>query len=203
MFKCPECLRLFNTIIEIKDHLKYIHAYGLLNFHSIVCPDESCSTEISSWSGFWLHLKSFHGENSFEQVELVENFETENVGSEFQEFVSESFPLDDFEILQEISVEQGIKLFTDLLYNFCSSLLASGVNNSTVDLVIREMRYSFSQLLKIISNIGRKFSMKDFESFSCQINGLLAAFNNVKSSYQRLKLCNKHDKMIEIKIIQR
>lgn len=195
MFQCPECVRLFGTDLEIKNHLKYIHAYSHLNFHAIACPGISCLVEISTWSGLQSHLKTFHaGGNSAENSEqLVDDLSEEQVEPSSSNIITKSASpsTENLENLDDISTEFGITLFTDLLHDLCSSLSASGVNNSIVDLVMKEMKYNFSEICKLICKIGFKYRINDFDAFSCQVNSLLAAFCKVKSSYNRLKLCKK------------
>lgn len=205
MFQCPECVKLFSTALEIKNHLKYIHAFGHLNFHSIVCHDIPCPTEINTWGGLWVHLKAFQGGGSIAEIEEQgADLEEEQVrqSSSISGATSVSQFPENLELLSDISTEVGITIFTDLLHDLCSCLLASGINNSIGDLVIKEMRYSFSEIFKLICKIGFKLNWigldctNDFEAFSCQVNSLLAASCKVKSAYQRLKVCKKYHQII-------
>lgn len=60
----------------------------------------------------------------------------------------------------------------DILSSFCSSLLAKGVTNSTVDFVVQELKFSFAQVISLVLNLGRKFCEAGFEEFSCLTQGL-------------------------------
>lgn len=197
MFKCIECSKLFSTILEIKDHLKYVHAYGHVHFTRMLCPNESCNVEINSWDGLWRHLKSFH-ESSISSG--VKQLEVDIVGiSSSIQFNSKNNDLesDNLEIGDAMSVDFGIKLFKDLLHTFCSALLSKGVNNSMVDYIVKEMQYTFSQIFKFIIKVADRFFQNNSDEFSCQVNGLLSAFKYVKSSYQRDKLFLKYDKIVQ------
>lgn len=192
MLVCPECSRFFINVLEIKDHLKYLHNYSHINFSKIVCPHSSCQTEISTWSGLIKHFKTFHEITSNQALlptpnnnpVIVNNVEAGN---------------DDYEDLstfETISLELGVKLITDLLGNFTSSLLCSGVNNTTVDFVIKELEYSTREIFNIIIKIASQSFESDVSTFSSKILGLLSSFKNVKSSYQRQKLFKKSNKLI-------
>lgn len=213
MFKCPECQNYFATILVIKNHLKYVHAYGHLSFRTMFCPSDSCSTELNTWGGLSRHLKQFHDcsnsshENSTKHgqdqftVEVGDNLEESNLEThnlESSNLESVNLEAPNFEINENeiISIELGVQLFTDLLQNFCSSLLANRVNNSTVDFIVKEMSYCFSEVFNLVFRMLRNFDIQDFEIISSQVRGLLAAFSKVKSSYKRQKLSVKNDNVI-------
>jgi hypothetical protein len=70
---------------------------------------------------------------------------------------------------------------TDLLGNFCSSLMASGVTNTTVDFVVKEMEYSMTEVINLILKIAGQYFQNNFVNFSTQIKSLLSSFSKVKS----------------------
>lgn len=130
--------------------MKYGHIYGELNFKTIFCPSVSCTIQLSTWSGFSRHLKELH--NNINNLENESIQQQNEFGIRLDEVTIEPHKFDEVEIVEEITVNLGIKLFTNLLHNFCSSLLASGVNNSTVDFIVKEMSYSFSEVFKLLLN---------------------------------------------------
>lgn len=133
MFKCHECFKYFDTILAIKDQYKYVHIYGHVNFNSIICPSESCNTMISTWSGLWRHLKAFHNNSS--SLDIIEDCNIQFTPTNHE--INPTFTnFEHIGIREEISIDLGVELITDLLHNFCSSLLANGVNNSTVHFVL-------------------------------------------------------------------
>jgi len=97
---------------------------------------------------------------------------------------------------QPYSRDVGVKILTNLLGNFCSSLLASGVNNSTVDLIVKELQYCFSESFSLILKIAEQFIGENFQGFSEQLMTLLSVFQKVKSSYQRQQLFQKSENFV-------
>lgn len=164
MFTCPQCSRIFAGVIEITKHLKYFHTFGHFKFPRLVCPSISCSVDISTWSGFLRHIKS-HGEvidNNF--INSLEDHEN-NIAQPV--LLNPSIDLENLEIPENISVDLGTKILTDLLGKFCSRLLSTGVNHSTVDLVMIELEYCISELLNLIIKMSSQLMiLKNFHARS-------------------------------------
>lgn len=97
---------------------------------------------------------------------------------------------------KNISVNLGINIRKDILSSFCSSLLATGATDSTVDFVVRELENSFTQFSKLILQIGKPFCKENYEEFSSQVMSLVDAFSNVDNIRKRQKIFEKKDKMI-------
>jgi len=97
--------------------------------------------------------------------------------------------------VENYSADFGVRILTELLSNFCSSLLANGVNNSTVDFIVKELQYCFSESFNLILKIAKQFD-DNFEGFSEQLKLLLSVFQKVKSSYQRQQLFEKNEQFV-------
>lgn len=206
MFNCPECLRLVIGSDELISHVKYIHSYSYVNFKIISCPFQTCCAGLSSWSGFLRHIKSHDNSvvNLIYQCNSLQNISQSKsdytVSVENIEGISKTFDADKAgqcpSALENMSVDLGIKLITELLSNFCSSLLATGVTNSTVDYVVRELRYSMNDIFNIILKLGKPFCPNEFEKFYSQTISLLKSFDEIKSGYRRQKLLLKEDQFV-------
>jgi hypothetical protein len=97
---------------------------------------------------------------------------------------------------ENISLDLAVKIITKLLGRFCSQLLATGVNNSTVDLVIKELEYSMSEIFNLITMLSKQFCSRNNEEFSCKIKSLLSGFKNVRSTYHRQKYFEQNENFI-------
>lgn len=146
MFNCNICSKLIIISREFQNHVKYIHNFSEVNFKSQICSYRNCDAQINTWSGYMRHIKS-HDSNAneinnnnlgldLEIVSQIPDFQNEVV-------VDESCETENF------SVELGINLLVKQLGEFCSNLVASGINNSIVDLIVRELKHTML-VLKII-----------------------------------------------------
>jgi len=189
MYYCSECRNTFTRVEDIIVHTKYIHNIGSANFRKSFCPFINCSVQLSSWSGYLRHLKSHDVSTAINVIEVINAV----VSHEALESLptNNNNKLDEDEVVEDISVELGIQIMSDILSSFCSSLLAKGVTNTTVDFVVQELQFSFTQVISLVLKLGKKFCKDDFEFFSCQTKGLMQAFATIKSSYQRQKMFEK------------
>lgn len=199
MYTCGPCGKVFCKFRELIVHFRCIHNYGEANFPATICPKQSCSTQICTWSGLLRHFKSH---------EIV--LDSENYDKNFEENLTPSLNLVDpvlddvgndpnlteFNEQADITTNLGINVMKDILISFCSSLLASGVTNSTVDFVVKEFENSFLQISKLILRISNKFCKENFEDFSCQSLSLIEAFSHVNSIYKRQKALEKYSQII-------
>lgn len=189
MFSCPDCAKWCLTGHDIFLHFKYVHSYSQSNFQEIVCPHINCLVSLSSWSGLLRHIKS-HENVERVQVEPSEEGLQNNI----------SFDIPDEEEISDISEDfmsrdRAVKLFQDLLINFCSSLMSRGVSNSIVDYVVKDLDYTFSQVFKIIIRLAN-FS-EDFANFPVQVESLMLAFKKLRTSYSRQNLYEKNNKIVK------
>lgn len=156
MFSCPNCQQLFLGVNEFKHHLIYIHNYGHSKFSQIICPFSGCSELLNTWSWFLRHIKAHESSpgspmlNTYLESNLSNNLDF----SSFNSYSNESNSLHNSETFENITVDTGIKIVSEILGNFCSSILANGVNNTKVDFIINEMKYLFTQIIDLISKIG-------------------------------------------------
>jgi len=197
MLHCPQCGKVIVGTAELVKHVKYLHNFGHANFPSgLVCPAHSCTSEINSWSWFLRHLKSH--EEPVAGVDLVvEDPGAVDIDSSLvSERNEEALHHPAIEEVKNYSRDFGIKVLTEILGNFCSTLLANGINNSTVDLIVKEMQYCFSESFNLIVSIAEQFIQENIEGFSDQIKFLLSVFQKVKSSYQRQKLFDKTETFV-------
>jgi hypothetical protein len=177
-------------------HLKFLHNIGNISYKSTVCPKDTCSVTISSWSGFLRHVKAHEDNIESSEVDLNDfsSVEQENSSYANSQFSVQNYHNDNN--AENISVETGINILTDLLGNFCSALLASGVNNSTIDFVVQELKYCFNETIGLILKMGRPHLNENFEQFSIQITSLLKSFKNIQSSYLRQKFYEKSSTLV-------
>ncbi|OXA38358.1 hypothetical protein Fcan01_26799 [Folsomia candida] len=163
---------------ELQNYVKYVHNYGHLSFKSSVCPFKNCVVELSSWSGYLRHIKTH------DYVPVTQNNNLSiNLGVD-ADFCSDLNNYEDeFEVItgedQNISVELGISLLVRKLGEVCGSLLGEGINNSTIDFIVKELEHTFSEVTDIILKIGREYCEKDFQAFSSKTKSLLNAFEKV------------------------
>jgi hypothetical protein len=183
MFSCPECSKIFVGCPEFLKHIKYVHSYSHFNFIQSICPFQSCNTKQSTWSGFLRHVKT-HG-SSLDSDDIDPDLETIPVFPIQPQINLDSQSENVNE--ENISLDLAVKIITKLLGRFCSQLLATGVNNSTVDLVIKELEYSMSEIFNLITMLSKQFCSRNNEEFSCKIKSLLSGFKNVRSTYHRQK----------------
>lgn len=178
MIVCQICNKLFSRLEEFQVHIKYIHNIGSGNFKGAVCPYQNCLSEQNTWSGYLRHLKS-HNLNidNNETVEISDDcielgvdeiYNNAEIGTTDE--IDEGTEVENLN--EDVSVDAGIKIMIDILSSFCSSLLAKGVTNSTVDFVVQELKFSFAQVISLVLNLGRKFCEAGFEEFSCLTQGL-------------------------------
>lgn len=195
MFKCEECHRRFCKASEIQAHLKYIHNFGNAHFPISICPYHTCVAQLHSWSGFLRHIRS-HELISSKLCDV--NINDANAFVPPDNTINE---LQDDGFGEDInscrtSVNSCIDIMKNILSSFCSSLLATGVTNSTVDVVVKDLENSFAQFSKIICNLGKPFCNENYEEFSCQVMSLLGAFSHVRTMYLRQKIFEKNDNLI-------
>lgn len=191
MFSCPVCSQLTIKASALIKHVKYIHNYGHVNFSEVTCPSQDCGTKLGTWSGFLRHIKS----HNCCPVNLIDTLDCRN----FEPLLSDQSAEDEFVEInhsEEFTVDLGIKIINNILGNFSGTLLASGINNSTLDLIMREVEYSFSEVFCLIIKLAKPLLNDNTEIFSMQIKGLLQGFKKMRSSYMRQQYFEANDKLI-------
>lgn len=135
LLKCSQCRKLFISVSEIINHVKYIHNWGNANFTKSVCFSDGCLSEFSSWSGLLRNLKSHETVNignSEENVELLnQGVNSNNVFANCDPEFEDHDQLEN----ENISVETWVKTMEDIFSSFCSSLLETFYNESCIDLI--------------------------------------------------------------------
>lgn len=129
MFVCVDCDKVVLGNKEFQEHVKYVHNYAEFSFRKIVCPHANCFIEIFTWSGFLRHIKMHKDVNPPIEIDIpVESNASSQLGL-FGEDENEDVAGG----IENISVETGIEFMIEQLSEFCSSLLATGLTNSSID----------------------------------------------------------------------
>lgn len=197
MFTCPVCQILVLRASEFQTHLKFVHNYGHSNFPQLICPFSSCNITLGTWSGFLRHVKSH--DKFLEIGSQIPNlfFEPTLNSSNFSEAQQEiNIDFEDPKTFENISVDTGIKIVSEILGNFCSSIIASGVNNSVMDVIVKEMEYVFVEIINLVTKLGKQTLGEQFDMVAIQIRSLVSGFVKVKSSYQRQNLYQSRNNLI-------
>ena len=113
MYYCSECRNTFTRVEDIIVHTKYIHNIGSANFRKSFCPFINCSVQLSSWSGYLRHLKSHDVSTAINVIEVINAV----VSHEALESLptNNNNKLDEDEVVEDISVELGIQIMSDIL----------------------------------------------------------------------------------------
>src|SRR5579863_3792865 len=145
---------------------------------------ENCQSSFSSWSGFLRHLAGHEDREpvSSPSLKVASDFDVDCAKFEFDEF--DNYFSQDQE--GQPTNRSLLEEFSSLLGYFSSSLLATGVTQSTLDLVLKESKYLQSQLIDLMLSELSHLLGDTFPEIELKFKSILKVFDSFKSSYRRL-----------------